>query len=117
MFAVLTAKIESKISQTRSSKSTFCQKEKDGLATALFFLAEKERVELGTAEIVVIVRFASVPWHFARQNASPNLRSSASKSKRRATALLFDLWRRRRDLNSRAGYPAYILSRDASSAS
>ena len=83
------------------------------------FLAQKERLDGFSTRRV---RFANSLFYvpFAPQKDGRRVRVSPNKfiyTKRKSTkekSLCF-FWRRRRDSNSRAGYPTYALSRGASS--
>ncbi len=52
----------------------------------------------------------------AEITAKAKLESFPAKTKKTGTRPVFLFWRRREDLNFRAGYPTYTLSRGASSA-
>ncbi len=85
----------------------------------VLFLAQKERLD-GFSPVVFALRTVYFMSLFAPQKDGRRVRVSPNKfiyTKRKSTkekSLCF-FWRRRRDSNSRAGYPTYALSRGASS--
>ena len=98
----------------------FCNIQKKGTGEIpIPFLAQKERLDGFSTRRV---RFANSLFYvpFAPQKDGRRVRVSPNKfiyTKRKSTkekSLCF-FWRRRRDSNSRAGYPTYALSRGASS--
>ena len=111
--------LRKKMDEEFESLSPFCIIQKKGTGkNPIPFLAQKERLDGFSTRRV---RFANslfyVPFCFAKRwtKSSSLLPFLHYTEKRYRGKSRYLFWRRRRDSNSRAGYPTYALSRGASS--